>query len=46
MDASSPDEFPLLGIVRNGGDEIQSEEEFEFVIDPMCTNCPNLAPKG
>jgi tRNA pseudouridine32 synthase len=46
MDASSPDESPPLGIVRDGSDEIRSKQEFEFAIDRMCTNCPNLAPKG
>lgn len=46
MDAPSPDESPLSDIPRNGGDDIRTEEEFEFAIDPMCTNCPNLAPNG
>ncbi|KAK9668938.1 hypothetical protein RND81_13G097100 [Saponaria officinalis] len=27
-------------------DELEEESSTEFTIDPMCTNCPNLAPQG
>ncbi|XP_078156452.1 pseudouridine synthase family protein isoform X2 [Carex rostrata] len=46
MDAPSPDESLPLDSSRNGDDEALTDEEFEFALDPMCTNCPNLAPIG
>lgn len=46
MDAPSPDESHPLDSSRNGDDEALTDEEFEFALDPMCTNCPNLAPIG
>ncbi|XP_047340952.1 RNA pseudouridine synthase 7 isoform X2 [Impatiens glandulifera] len=27
-------------------ESVEKSEEEDFSIDPMCTNCPNLAPKG
>lgn len=27
-------------------DEYEENSTDDFSIDPMCTNCPNLAPKG
>lgn len=27
-------------------DDPQNDSSIDFSIDPMCTNCPNLAPKG
>lgn len=26
--------------------ECQENSNEDFIFDPMCTNCPNLAPKG
>lgn len=28
------------------GHDIEDPALYEFDVDPMCTNCPNLGPKG
>jgi tRNA pseudouridine32 synthase len=37
-------------LTSNFGEKVpkdcQENSNEEFSIDPMCTNCPNLAPKG
>lgn len=39
----SPPEPTSLG---NGISDMANDSNEDFSIDPMCTNCPNLAPKG
>ncbi|KAF5177836.1 Rna pseudouridine synthase [Thalictrum thalictroides] len=35
-----------VNIDRPVKDHSDENSSFDFSIDPMCTNCPNLAPKG
>lgn len=32
--------------VNANTDDAEESSIDDFIIDPMCTNCPNLAPKG
>ncbi|KAL9243381.1 hypothetical protein vseg_017275 [Gypsophila vaccaria] len=36
----------LPSCASGNNDELEEESPTEFSIDPMCTNCPNLAPQG
>ncbi|KAJ6410465.1 hypothetical protein OIU84_007250 [Salix udensis] len=36
----------VLCLTNNSSDKYEDSTKEDFDIDPMCTNCPNLAPKG
>ncbi|KAM5571588.1 RNA pseudouridine synthase 7 [Rosa sericea] len=43
--AANPDHSPASGVGENKSASHEDSGE-DFSIDPMCTNCPSLAPKG
>jgi hypothetical protein len=43
--AANSDHSPASGFSENKSTEYEDSSE-DFSIDPMCTNCPSLAPKG
>ncbi|PRQ16914.1 putative tRNA pseudouridine(32) synthase [Rosa chinensis] len=43
--AANPDHSPASGVGENKSTSHEDSSE-DFSIDPMCSNCPNLAPKG
>ncbi|PIA41956.1 hypothetical protein AQUCO_02100063v1 [Aquilegia coerulea] len=42
----STNEADKVNIDHSVKDDSDESSSFDFSIDPMCTNCPNLAPKG